>query len=416
MSAWRSVRGNIPKYRRTRSAGPDGVTLADYEQNLADYLKILNSQLLKGRYQPEPPAMFSIEKNNGEQRKLAILTVSDRVAQRAAKQVLEPLWEPHFLPCSFGFRPGLSIQDALNQAQQLRDQNMAWVVDGDVSSCFSSLDHKILMSQVKRKVQDLRVLHLVRQWIEVGVLEAGPPKEYQGLENFARSALRWGQKGADWLLARTTEAIDPYGSYPDYYPHEQGANYRYEEDRYDLGGNGNHISGQQDLMTRERRRAAMQRIAVNGLILGSGWMRSALASFGGKAISFVKSPAGRRVLKKTALTTGGVAGIAVTTLAAYFLQYHSDPSSTGVLQGSPLSPLLANIYLHLFDLMLTKRGYALVRFADDWVVLTPSRHKAEKAYGHAQNSLNRLNLDLNPEKTYIRAPNEEIKWLGGVIR
>src|SRR5262245_29945377 len=92
LAAWRAVRGNIPKYRRARSSGPDGVTLLDYERELPAELNALHDRLLAGRYQPYPPARFKLPKRDGGEREVVVLAVADRVAQRAAQQVLEPLW------------------------------------------------------------------------------------------------------------------------------------------------------------------------------------------------------------------------------------------------------------------------------------------------------------------------------------
>lgn len=172
LQAWRAVRGNIPKYRRDHSAGPDGVTLTDFEQDLTAQLNILQEALMCERYEPQPPKRFPLSKRGDGSREIAVLTVRDRVAQRAAQQVLEPLWEPRFLPCSFGFRPGRSIDDALSYAHDLR-ANQRWVVDGDIKECFPSLDHDLLMRQVKRRVRDRRVINLVQLWLDVGIMDVG---------------------------------------------------------------------------------------------------------------------------------------------------------------------------------------------------------------------------------------------------
>jgi retron-type reverse transcriptase len=88
----------------------------------------------------------------------------------------------------------------------------------------------------------------------------------------------------------------------------------------------------------------------------------------------------------------------------------------GVLQGSPLSPLLANVYLHPFDVNVTGAGHRLARFADDWVILSPSQDRAEAAYNDALRSLAKLHLKANPGKTRILPPDQQLEWLGSVIR
>jgi RNA-directed DNA polymerase len=157
-------------------------------------------------------------------------------------------------------------------------------------------------------------------------------------------------------------------------------------------------------------------MATNGLLLGASWARPAITSLGSKAILFVKSPLGRHILKKSVLASGGLAGIAaIAAITASLIYQKAGPLPAGVLQGSPLSPLLANIYLHLFDLMMVRRQHALVRFADDWVAFAPTYQDADHAYRQAEWALGRLRLDLNPEKTRIRHADEKVQWLGGAI-
>ncbi len=401
--AWRSVRGNIPKHRRQRSAGPNGVTLAEFEQDLTTQLEFLQDALVTGRYQPQQAARFLLPKKSGGRREIAVLNISERVAQRAAQQVLEPLWEPAFLDCSFGFRPGLSVANALTRAQQFRIQERRWVVDGDITNCFPSLDHDVLMGQLRRRIRDRRVLNLIQGWLDVGIMRSGLPLDDDSLLDKAQSVTRLMQQGTDWVLNQAADEADPYHAAR----HEYGS-YRQLEDDQGMDAYPDSRIGKKSLA---------RRLAANGLLLGSGWARRQVGKLGGQTVNFVKSPAGRRFLKKSALVSASMAGVAMTAAAAaYLLNRKAGPAPTGVLQGSPLSPLLANIYLHLYDLMITKRDHALVRFADDWVILTPTRRDAETAYKDAEWALGRVRLQLNPEKTHICHPDERVKWLGGVIR
>jgi RNA-directed DNA polymerase len=407
LAAWRAVRGNIPKRRRAQSSGPDGVSLVDFEQDLTAQLNFLSDALLNGRYRPHSPKRFKIRKGSHGQRELAILTVTDRVAQRAAQQVLVPLWEPRFLPCSFGFRPGCSIDDALNYARDLRNERR-WVVDGDICDCFPSIDHDILMKQVKRRVHDRRVLVLIQSWLDVGIMNAGPPLDDEGLLERVHTVSRWVEHSADWAFQRVAEETDPYAAAQ--YSIASGDNMDYYDEFADSP------TPDRDRLVTRMRHSLMRRFLANGLMLGAGWMRSQIGNVGKKAFTFAKSPKGRRLLKKSALTSTGMAGVAAAAaITAYFINRKAGPAPTGILQGSPLSPLLANIYLHLFDLMMVKRDHALVRFADDWLILNSSRREADQAYGEAERSLDRLRLELNLDKTHIRHPNEKVKWLGGIV-
>ena len=417
LAAWRSVRGNIPKYRRQRASGPDGVSLAEFERDLPMQLKALRDMLIKGRYQPSAPAYFTIPKRDGKQRMLAILCVQDRVAQRAAQQVLEPLWEPDFLPCSFGFRPGISLERAVTHVQELRAHENGWVVDGDIAACFDTLDHELLLGFLRHKIKDGRIIELAQAWLDVGVMQVGPPQNVDmQFATRVETAKSYARQGFDWVVEMLAQQSDPYGRY-DYYdyapasPPTAGAGAARPDSPYP----------ERNLVVSRMRQTAFRQALASGVMMGVGFVRSRASGFFSKAGTVVKtaatSPVGRRFLKKNAMTFGGLAGLAAAAaVTAYLLNRKAGPAPVGVLQGSPLSPLLANIYLHPFDVSLTGAGHNLARFADDWVILCPDQEKAENAYNDALRSLARLRLKVNLEKTHILSPDQKLEWLGAVIR
>ncbi len=413
LSAWRSVRGNIPKYRRERAKGPDGVSLAEFEQDLNAQLKVLRDMLIKGRYEPAAPAYFSVPKRNGGQRMLAILPVRDRVAQRATQQVLEPMWEPDFLPCSFGFRPGISLEQAVIHVQDLRRHEYGWVVDGDIAACFDSLDHELLIHRVQHKIKDGRVLKLMQAWLDAGVMQAGPPQTVD-MQQATRieAAKGYVKKGFGWMADAVFHRISPYGGY----------NSLYEESAYSDSEPAMPTSPRpmNDSYMNAMERNALGQVLLSGFLMSMGVWRRRAANWLPKAGAALKTaaatPAGRRLLKKSALATGGFAGVAAAAaVTAYVLNRRAGPSPAGVLQGSPLSPLLANIYMHPFDVTITSAGHELARFADDWVILCPTQDKAETAYNDAIRALAKLHLKANLEKTHILSPGQKLEWLGAVI-
>jgi len=406
LAAWRSVRGNIPRYRRDRASGPDGVSLTEFERDLTAQLNILHDMLMSNRYLPIPPAHFRLRKKSGGERVISVLSVRDRVAQRAAQQTLEPLWEVEFLDCSFGFRPGLSIDQAITCAQRLRAGGNPWAVDGDISACFDSLDHDLLVERVKRKVHDGRVMRLLQNWLDAGVMQAGAPQPNEHpLAGQIEKATHSAQRGMDWVLGTLVQERDPYRAA------------HYEASREAEPGEAARLATRPDALASGIRRQALQQIAANGLMWGASLVQPAIQGMSKTALTTFSSPTGRRLLQKGALASSGFAGVAIlAALGAYLLNRQAGPASTGVLQGSPLSPLLANIYLHPFDVMLQHRGHRLVRFADDWVILCPDQPAAESAYNDAVHSLARLRLKVNREKTCLRGPGETFEWLGMPIR
>jgi len=257
--AWEKVKAN------KGSGGVDGMTIVRFDANRDGYLETLHRRLKDGSYRPRPVKRVEIEKPGSKAtRPLGVPTVMDRVCQQAVVQILEPIFEPTFSEGSFGFRPGRSAHQALRRVWgQL--QQAEWIVDADIADFFGTLSHELLIGLVAERVADGRVLHLLQQMLEAGVLRDGV----------------------------------------------------YE-----------------------------------------------------------------------------------STVA-------------GTPQGGVVSPLLSNIYLHIFDVKMAQAQVALTRYADDWVAICPSRAEAERALASARAVLEgELRLQVHPDKTRIVHITQGFEFLG----
>ena len=247
------------------SAGIDRVSTEEFNKKYKLNMREIYRQLQNDSYQPSPVLRVYIPKSDGSERPLGVPTVKDRIVQASVKEVIEPIYEEIFCDSSYGFRPGRSQIDAINQVEEYREQGYKWVVDADIKGYFDNIDHELLIEFIREEITDGWVLDIIKSWLTAGVM---------------------------------TEGI-------------------------------NH------------------------------------------------------------------------------------PTTDGTPQGGVISPLLANIYLHQMDKILVNRGYKLVRFADDFVVMTKSKKKAKRALEVIEEITNdKLKLKLHPEKTKITNFGKGFVFLG----
>ena len=263
-AAWEDVQA------KQGAPGIDAVTLKRWGRNWEANLERLQQQVRANTYQPNRPKRFKVLKPDGTFRELSILTVTDRVLQRAVLKALEPLFERRFLNCSFGYRPKRSVANAITAVVRHRERGYGWVLDADIDHCFDSLDHARLIDLLRPALVDTAALNLITLWLKAGA---------------SRS--------------------------------------------------------------------------------------SNLNS----AISNLKS-------------------------------------KVGIPLGAVLSPLLCNVALHEMDAALTRADWALVRYADDFIVLADSEEQAAWARVDVEEALTGLKLKLNERKTRLTSFEQGFRFLG----
>jgi RNA-directed DNA polymerase len=377
--AWRRVRSNIHVARRRYSAGPDDVSVRDFEADWTRQMAQLADELQSGTYRPLPARQVGIPKRSGGERAIAILAVRDRVAQRAVQQVLEPLFDPLFLDCSYGCRPLVGVPEAVARVARYAGQGLGWVVDADIAAYFDRIDHRILLGMLRQRVDEMAVLRLISLWLTAGVLrarDAEPEVRPSPLErggDALRRALAWGSEAA-------LPASDPY-----------------QADAWEAS------EGQMAETLWQPRRAGLE-----SHLWTAAMMAKPVVAGVQHALPYVQKIGGKRLAAAGAIAAGA---IAATEVAARMRR----GGDRGAPQGGALSPLLANIYLHPFDVALTTQGLRLVRFMDDFVVMCGTQNEAERALELARRQVAALRLELNAEKTRVVAYGDGLEFLGQAL-
>jgi RNA-directed DNA polymerase len=157
------------------TAGIDGITKVHLQDNLDSYLTDIRLRLLSGEYQPMPARRVYIPKANDKQRPLGIPSLKDRIVQRAMLMAMEPIWENDFHSLSYGFRPERSVHHAIRTVQlQLNGPDIPrgrWVIEGDLSSYFDTVHHKLLMTCVRKRIGCERFNSLLWRFMKAGHIE-----------------------------------------------------------------------------------------------------------------------------------------------------------------------------------------------------------------------------------------------------
>jgi group II intron reverse transcriptase/maturase len=166
------LRNAFRAINRDATPGIDGVTWGHYEANLESNLKDLHGRVHRGAYRAKPSRRVYIPKPDGRQRPVGVMTLEDKILQRAVAEVLSAIFEVDFLGFSYGFRPGRRAHEALDMlATAIRFKKISWILDADVKSYFDRVSHDWMLRFLQHRIADERLLALIRKWLKAGVIE-----------------------------------------------------------------------------------------------------------------------------------------------------------------------------------------------------------------------------------------------------
>ncbi|AHM57779.1 RNA-dependent DNA polymerase (plasmid) [Peptoclostridium acidaminophilum DSM 3953] len=159
--------------RNHGAPGIDGMNVEDALSWIRENRDELLQSIRESYYKPSPVRRKEIPKPDGGVRKLGIPTVIDRVIQQAISQKLQPIFEPTFSDGSYGYRPKRSAQQAIQKVKSYAEQGFGYAVEIDLSKYFDTLNHELLLNLLRRKLQDKRVIGLIKKYLKSGVMENG---------------------------------------------------------------------------------------------------------------------------------------------------------------------------------------------------------------------------------------------------
>lgn len=381
--AWLKVRAN------RGAAGIDAISLREFARYLEQNITELSRNLLNRSYEPLPSRNVNIPKPDGKERALAIPTVRDRVAQRAVLDAIEPFFEPQFLDCSYAFRPGRSVEMAVQKIIVARARGYRWTVGADIHEFFPSIDNRLLLEELARTLNDPDLLRLIKLWLDAGELKtARKSREATGGWRMTLASAKLSASDAVNHLFEEflAEKLGPVEE-----TELPGATAEFDEELLAPE------TGVANPPARNGfRRAAVRRLAKDGLLLALAERTALRGLLGAKLLG----------LGGAALVAGALAPPLWRKLRERCVR------PVGALQGAPISPLLSNIYLHPFDRALTRQAYKLIRYCDDFVILCRSEAEAREALQAATGALRERRLELQPAKTRLVPPADAFVFLG----
>lgn len=170
-ASWKRIDDRTTGKARSRGAGVDGMTVEKFSERSEEEIPKLSEELRDGRYRSQPVRRHYIDKGKGKKRALGLACMRDKVVQENLKALIEPIFEVEFLDGSHGFRPGRSTETACRQLEGYLEDGYTVVVDADIRAFFDEIPHDRLLDEANRRIADGRILKLIRNFLEAGVME-----------------------------------------------------------------------------------------------------------------------------------------------------------------------------------------------------------------------------------------------------
>lgn len=358
--AWRAA-------RRGGAIGADGQSVAAFEARWPEHMAELAADLRERRYHPQPLRQFLLPRPDGGQRPISVLTLRDRVVQRAVLDIARPLFIADASPAAFGALPGRGVGDALARVERARQSGNNWIARTDIHAFFDEVDHARIVATFRAITRDDALTALVDEWLTAGLLDRPAPLPEPPAQPPSPFIDAVPEPEAAWPRLPAAPAA--------------GALRALGYDPYDLP---------QAMLVRPLAQALLGRM-------------------------------GRALLKRrpnpTLLALGAgaaVAGGAAVAIAAN-RRRASPTGPRGAPQGSPLSPLLATSVLTPFDRALDRPAHILTRYIDDILLVCRDEPQATRCLAAAEQHLARLGLALNAEKTVVQPYDAGFVYLGASL-
>ena len=340
-----------------------------------------------------------MQKANGTKRELSVLTLRDRIVQRAVCDLISPRYEAKFLECSFAYRPNRGVPHAIAQVAAIRAEGYEAVVHADIENFFDTMDSQILMRFLRASMKEPAILRLIQMWLDMGGIlqQPKPPPWSTHIQNTAHCL----GAGIEQIISQALQRGSGFSAPAASAYCDDGYDDILHSPIQDTWAMDEPDSAKDTGLWSQANKEALINLGRDGLLLLLANSKRIWMGLSAKHLLFAAP------LVAAALAAPAVGGIVKEHL--------SRPRKIGIVQGSPLSPLLANIYLHPFDKAMTRAGIRMVRYADDLLLLCRSEGRAKQALQHAQKRLATLKLQLNPKKTHIAHFNDGVEFLGHVF-